>query len=95
MERFASEKENYLDRKEREKRKRKLTNAISKYERLISDTEEEMAALETEIAELDYSNQEHANSRLKAYEEVKLKNDQAMTDWETAQEELDLILSQE
>ena len=72
-----------------------MTNAISKYERLISDTEEEMAALETEIAELDYSNQEHANSRLKAYEEVKLKNDQAMTDWETAQEELDLILSQE
>ena len=54
-----------------------------------------MATLETEIAELDYSNQEHANSRLKAYEEVKLKNDQAMTDWETAQEELDLILSQE
>ena len=91
----SSEKENYLDRKEREKRKRKLTNAISKYERLISNTEEEMATLETEIAELDYSNQEHANSRLKAYEEVKLKNDQAMTDWETAQEELDLILSQE
>ncbi|MGB0423626.1 MAG: ABC-F family ATP-binding cassette domain-containing protein, partial [Flavobacteriales bacterium] len=91
----SSEKENYLDRKEKEKRKRKLTNAISKYERLISDTEEEMASLEAEIATLDYSDQVHANARLKAYEDVKIKNDQAMSDWEKAQSDLDLILAQE
>ncbi|MEO0403659.1 MAG: ATP-binding cassette domain-containing protein, partial [Bacteroidota bacterium] len=77
------------ERKNREKRKRKLTNAISKAERTISETEEKMKTLEKEIAELDYSDQKKADFVLAEYENVKKEHEKAMATWESSQIELE------
>ncbi|NQX90596.1 MAG: ABC-F family ATP-binding cassette domain-containing protein [Flavobacteriales bacterium] len=85
----STQKNDYQDRKNREKKKRKLTNAISKAERVISETEEKMKALEKEIASLDYSDQKKADFVLAEYESLKQENETALETWENSQIELE------
>ena len=53
----SSNKRSYEERKEFERQKRKLTNAVGKHERSIELLESELAQLQEQIASLDYSDQ--------------------------------------
>lgn len=82
-------KSDYAQRKANEKLKRKLTNAISKAERTIQDTEAKMKELEAQIATLDYSDEKKSGFVLAEYELQKKAHEEAMEKWEEAQLELD------
>ncbi len=92
-EQSSSNKLDYLERKEREKRKRKLTNKISKCQREIDEAEEKLKKMDSEIAQLDYSDQSSANKLLDEYATLKDHVGELMGQWEEAEMELEELES--
>ncbi|MFK7757304.1 MAG: ABC-F family ATP-binding cassette domain-containing protein [Flavobacteriales bacterium] len=85
----SSNKEDYETRKENERRKRKLTNLISKCQAQIDEKEKKLKELDSVIAELDYSDQKAANKILDEYAEIKNAVGDLMGQWEEAEMELE------
>ena len=85
----------YAERKEHEKRKRKLKNLVSKREQQIEETEQVIAALDEQILNLDYSDKEKTETVLGSYQEKKKELDKLVEEWEAAEEELSALLASE
>ena len=85
----SSNKESYEARKERDKRKRKLTNVISKCQSEIDTTEKKIKEMDLVIADLDYTDQVKANKILDEYGDLKNLVGELMGRWEEAEMELD------
>lgn len=81
----AGNKNDYLERKERDREMRKLKNKVSKCEKLIEELEAKIKELDAVVAELDYSDQEKSSKVLAEYAEVKQKLDDTMFEWEEAE----------
>lgn len=84
----SSQKLSYEERKEREKRKRKLTNRVGKCEREIEASESRMQVLDEEIANHDYNDKIGTEKLLGEYNELKAKVATLMEEWEAAEAEL-------
>lgn len=91
----SSNKRSYEERKEFERQKRKLTNAVGKCERSIEELESELAQLQEEISQLDYSNQEAADKVLNRFQERKKLLDETVEAWEQFTLELEELLESE
>lgn len=91
----SSNKRSYEERKEFERQKRKLTNAVGKSERSIEELETELAQLQEEISQLDYSNQEAADKVLNRFQERKKLLDETVEAWEQFTLELEELLESE
>lgn len=91
----SSNKRSYEERKEFERQKRKLTNAVGKSERSIEELEAELAQLQEEISQLDYSNQEAADKVLNRFQERKKLLDETVEAWEQFTLELEELLESE
>ena len=84
----SSGKNEYLERKERQREERKLKNKVSKCEREIEELEVKIKELDAVIAELDYSDQEKSSAILAEYGELKEKVENLMFEWEDAENRL-------
>ena len=84
----SENKLSYEEKKDLERRKRKLKNKISRCESEILEKEEILKEMDSTISNLDYSDQEKANNILEEYANVKKNIDQLMLDWEEAEDEL-------
>ena len=91
----SSNKRSYEERKEFERQKRKLTNAVSKHERSIELLESELAQLQEKIASLDYSDQAAADKVLNLFQEKKKALDASMSAWEDSTLQLEELLADE
>ena len=91
----SSNKRSYEERKEFERQKRKLTNAVGKSERSIEELESELAQLQEEISQLDYSDQEAADKVLNRFQERKKLLDETVEAWEQFTLELEELLESE
>jgi ATP-binding cassette subfamily F protein 3 len=91
----SNNKRSYEERKEFERQKRKLTNAVGKSERSIEELESELAQLQEEISQLDYSNQEAADKVLNRFQERKKLLDETVEAWEQFTLELEELLESE
>lgn len=91
----SSNKRSYEERKEFERQKRKLTNAVGKSERSIEELETELVQLQEEISQLDYSNQEAADKVLNRFQERKKLLDETVEAWEQFTLELEELLESE
>lgn len=81
----------YEEQKELKRERNRLKNAVDKSEKEIQRLEKELQEMDKELAELDYSDEEWANKRLKAYEEIKSILDTVMQQWEEASNALEII----
>ncbi len=81
-------KNNYAERKEAEKQRRKLQNAVERLEKQIAETEEEVSQLEAQLATVDYSDAKTAEALIKQHAEAKARLDGLYLEWETAGEAL-------
>ncbi len=88
-------KRSYEERKEFERQKRKLTNAVGKHERNIELLESELAELQEQIATLDYSDQAAADKVLNLFQEKKKALDESMSAWEETTVQLEELLANE
>ena len=84
----------YQERKDLEKKRRKLKNKINRCEQAIEESEAKLAEMDEEISHLDYSDKEKTEKVLGAYAELKEKVDQLMLDWDEAEEELKALPSE-
>jgi len=91
----SGNKRSYEERKEFERQKRKLTNAVGKCERSIEELESELAQLQEEISQLDYSNQEAADKVLNCFQERKKLLDETVEAWEQFTLELEELMKSE
>ncbi|MDG1261328.1 MAG: ABC-F family ATP-binding cassette domain-containing protein [Flavobacteriales bacterium] len=91
----SANKLSYAERKEHEKRKRKLKNLVSKREQQIEETEQVIATLDEQILNLDYSDKEKTETVLGSYQEKKKELDKLVEEWEAAEEELSALLASE
>lgn len=89
----SKNKEDYEARKDRERRKRKLSNVISKCQSEIDQHEKKLAEMDLVIAKLDYSDQNAANKVLDEYGELKNQVGELMGRWEEAEMELEELVS--
>ncbi|MCT4561983.1 MAG: ABC-F family ATP-binding cassette domain-containing protein [Crocinitomicaceae bacterium] len=78
----------YEEQKELKRKKNQLNNAVKKAEERIGLLEAKAKTLEEEIAQLDYSDEEHANKILADFAKTKEELDEQMTLWEKATEDL-------
>ena len=81
-------KTNYAERKEAEKQRRKLQNAVERIEKNIAEAEEKLSQLEAELATVDYSDAAAADALIRSHAEAKKQLDQLYVDWESAGEAL-------
>ncbi len=86
-----SNKESYEARKEKDRRKRKLSNLISKCQSEIDESEKKLKEMDVVIANLDYSDQAAADKILNNYSELKNQVGELMGRWEEAEMELEEI----
>ncbi len=91
----SSNKRSYEERKEFERQKRKLTNAVGKHERSVELLENELAQLQEQIASLDYSDQAAADKVLNLFQEKKKALDASMSAWEDSTLQLEELLADE
>ncbi|MCE2682011.1 MAG: ABC-F family ATP-binding cassette domain-containing protein [Flavobacteriia bacterium] len=77
--------------KELKRRKNQLSNRIQKVEDLIKEHEQTIEKLNTQISELDYSDEEAANKVLTVFAEKKESLDQFMEEWENLTIELESL----
>jgi ATP-binding cassette subfamily F protein 3 len=88
----------YKERKELEKQRRKLKNAVGSFERKIEEAESTIEEMTAKMATLDYSDQEKAQAFVDEFDKKKAELEQMMEDWAAAEEELlkvDAILDQD
>lgn len=81
-------KNDYAARKEAEKQRRKLQNAVDRIEKRIAEAEEELAELESNLAAVDYSDSVAAENAIRAHGDAKNRLQQLYSDWEAASEAL-------
>ena len=86
QEKITHNKLNYLERKELDKRKRKITNQINKFETKISDLEDRIAKDEEKISLGVNTDDLHF---FKEYEDNKKQLEETMIDWEKSNENLE------
>ncbi|MFZ6051043.1 ABC-F family ATP-binding cassette domain-containing protein [Halocola ammonii] len=79
----------YEERKDLQKKKRKLQNTVTKCEREIEKCEERIAELDKELLNVDFSNPEESQAKLDEYAQLKKKVEDLMKEWENAELELD------
>lgn len=91
----SSNKLSYEERKEKERRKRKLKNRVGKFEREIERIEEVLLKMDGEIAKMDYTDKEKSDKVLFEYSNLKDELMTLMADWEVAEEELATLESDE
>ena len=84
----SSGKNDYQERKERDRELRKLKNKVSKCEKLIEELEAKLKEMDAVVAELDYSDQEKSSKVLAEYAEMKQQLDDTMFEWEEAENTL-------
>lgn len=84
-------KQDYRERKDQDKEKKRLANLLSKTEREISDLENEVAVMDKEMASLDYSDPEKSEKKLAQYAELKNKLEEKMAVWEKCGEEMEAL----
>ena len=85
----SNNKQDYIDRKERDKKKRKLTNKISKCQKEIEEAEVKLKKMDEELATIDYSDESKSGSLLKEYAFLKDRVGELMGQWEEAEMELE------
>ncbi len=85
---------NYREKKELEKERRRLKNAVSKFEKAIIDAEEKIAEMDKEFAVLDYTDNNKAQAFLTLYDEERGNLNTLMDEWSKAEEELLQLESQ-
>ena len=88
---IIEKKLSYEDQKEQKKRKNSLQNQIRRNEELIGTLEKEIATIDDELTRVDYNDKENYTKLLNDYTDKKGKLDLAMSNWEKASEELELI----
>ena len=81
-------KNNYAERKEAEKQRRKLQNAVERLEKNIAEAEEKLSQLEAQLAVVDYSDASAAEALIRTHANAKTQLDQLYADWESAGEAL-------
>jgi ATP-binding cassette subfamily F protein 3 len=81
-------KNNYAERKEAEKQRRKLQNAVERFEKNIAEAEEKLSQLEAQLAVVDYSDANAAEALIRTHANAKAQLDQLYADWESAGEAL-------
>lgn len=81
-------KNEYQERKERDRELRKLKNKVSKCEKLIEELEAKLKEMDAVVAELDYSDQAKSSKILAEYSEIKQRLDNTMFEWEEAENTL-------
>lgn len=86
-----TENETYQQRKEREKRERKLKNQFSKFESLIQEKEAELKSLDLAILEIDPSNRQQLNELAYQYEKVQNELNDAMEKWSEIGQAIDAL----
>lgn len=79
----------YEEQKEFKRKKNTLQNQIKRNEELISTLEKELAVLDEQLAEVDYTDKDNYTKLLNEYSDKKGRLDVAMSNWEHACEELD------
>lgn len=84
----------FEEQKELKKRKNQLQNAVKRSEELIGTLETDLAKLDQQVAEMDYSDEQKANQTLALYAQTKEKLEAAMSDWENHVEELENLNKQ-
>lgn len=87
----SQNKLSYEERKEFDRRKRKLSNKISRCEARIDELEKEVAELDKAIANIDYSDKDASHQLLVDYADKKAEIDDTLAQWEDASAELDLM----
>ncbi|HAE31846.1 MAG TPA: glycosyl transferase family 2, partial [Flavobacteriales bacterium] len=90
-EKNSKKKNDYVNRKDREKNERKLKSRIARLEGEIAELESKLKKLDQEIMNLDYSDKETTEQTLGEYNSIKKKLDQCYQDWETASDAMDAI----
>lgn len=90
-EKNSKKKNDYENRKDREKNERKLKSRIARLEGEIAELESKLKKLDQEIMNLDYSDKETTEQTLGEYNSIKKKLDQCYQDWETASDAMDAI----
>jgi ATP-binding cassette subfamily F protein 3 len=88
---IIEKKLSYEDQKEQKKRKNSLQNQIRRNEELIGTLEKEIALIDDDLTRVDYNDKENYTKLLNDYTDKKGKLDLAMSNWEKASEELELI----
>ncbi|MCH8330502.1 MAG: ABC-F family ATP-binding cassette domain-containing protein [Bacteroidetes bacterium] len=89
---ISSNKQQYHDKKERDRRFRKLTNLVNKTEKRIHDLEEEIQTLESLMQGYDfYDDKEKADKAVAQYEAIKFEHEEQMKVWEEAHEKLEAM----
>lgn len=82
-------KTEYLEKKEVERLRRKLNNAVDRLEKEIASLEQEMQMLEKKLSDPSIYNETLNNEFLRKYKELKIRNDQALEEWEKATGEME------
>ena len=78
----------YEDQKELKRQHNKAKNGVVRAEENITRLENEIQQMDKIIANLDYTNEESANTQLNKYEALKTELDQTMIEWESLNNEL-------
>jgi len=85
----SNNKQDYLERKERDKRKRKLTNKISKCQKEIEEAELKLKKMDEQLASVDFADETTSGTLLKEYATLKDHVGELMGQWEEAEMELE------
>ena len=85
----GSEIETYQQRKEREKKERKLKNQFNKFETLIQEKEAELKSLDEAIAAIDPNSRQQLNELAYTYEKVQNELNDALEKWTEIGQEID------
>lgn len=78
----------FEERKELKRRKNQLNNQVKKAEEEIESLEKRISKMDTEMADLDYSDEQKSAKLLSEYDGLKKQLDEQMQKWEAATEEL-------
>lgn len=81
-------KNNYSERKDAEKQRRKLQNAVERIEKNIADAEETLSQLEAQLASIDYSDATATEAVIRTHADAKNQLEQLYANWESAGEAL-------
>lgn len=84
-------KNDYKERKERDRDLRKLKNKVAKCEKLIAELEAKLKEMDKVVADLDYSDQTKSAKILADYAEVKQQLEDTMFEWEEAENTLAVL----
>ena len=87
----SDNKMDYIERKDFEKKLRKVKNKIQRCEDLIEELEKKVKAKELELAEIDFSDKEKTQVTLDEFNDLKQKLTSIEMEWEEAGEELEAL----